>query len=480
MIKSFARRVLDPLLLATILGAGAAIVWVLAFGWTTSIVTQLIGRSTPSKSLIFTVEGEPLLQLHNPHDYSISVYRTLDGQEVANPDRVEPLEFNGSLPGLKSPRCSMLYPYYLYRQFTQKRGAPAYWYLVHDGEPLGHAYFAGFDVSSKRSLGYIGLSGLSDQIPSLDKRFAIDTRLLQNGNVATLGLSGVRDSDAEQDDGIASVYVMSGESVYKVDLLRRSVSAVALPNKPIAVGNVRIPTPIADERRVIFKSRIAVRLPDRILLLNSDDTPSKSIALPESVRDVALTVYPTTGDESILEKNPVSLIFPTDIFWINGQSHVVRKEQVTLYPEDLDAGRRSAWGAAIVLPTPLPYALVYLVFTPLLEVSSTVAPDYRSALAASLSDCWPPLVTICLLSAALVVGCFRHHRCYEKTGGIKWAVFVLLFGVPGLVGYWLHRRWPTMERCGGCGATVPRDRLECLACAAEFPAPVLKGIEVFA
>jgi hypothetical protein len=84
------------------------------------------------------------------------------------------------------------------------------------------------------------------------------------------------------------------------------------------------------------------------------------------------------------------------------------------------------------------------------------------------------------VSAILAALCYRHHRRYTDRGGAAWALFVLVMGVPGAVGYWLHRQWPATERCDHCGAVVPRDRDGCLACAAEFPAPALKGIEVLA
>jgi hypothetical protein len=78
------------------------------------------------------------------------------------------------------------------------------------------------------------------------------------------------------------------------------------------------------------------------------------------------------------------------------------------------------------------------------------------------------------------VVCYRHHRRLGLPGTGLWTVFVLLTGPAGLAGYWLHRHWPATERCSRCGAVVPRDRQKCLACAAEFPLPALKGCEVFA
>ena len=71
-----------------------------------------------------------------------------------------------------------------------------------------------------------------------------------------------------------------------------------------------------------------------------------------------------------------------------------------------------------------------------------------------------------------------------QTAGIRpgrtvaWAIFVFLFGLPGLVGYLVHRRWPFRAACPACHRLVPRDRSSCAACRAEFPTPQPKGIEV--
>jgi hypothetical protein len=73
-----------------------------------------------------------------------------------------------------------------------------------------------------------------------------------------------------------------------------------------------------------------------------------------------------------------------------------------------------------------------------------------------------------------------RHRRYAHHGAIAWAIFVLITGVPGFIGYLLHRRWPVVVRCEHCGAQTPRDRDTCLNCGTAFPPPAPKGIEVFA
>jgi predicted amidophosphoribosyltransferase len=58
--------------------------------------------------------------------------------------------------------------------------------------------------------------------------------------------------------------------------------------------------------------------------------------------------------------------------------------------------------------------------------------------------------------------------------------FVFILGVPGLLAYRFHRRWPVLEACPACKQDVPHDREACSHCGSEFPRPEPKGTEVFA
>ena len=55
---------------------------------------------------------------------------------------------------------------------------------------------------------------------------------------------------------------------------------------------------------------------------------------------------------------------------------------------------------------------------------------------------WPAILLLCIVSAVLAGICYRHHRRYADRGGAAWALFILVMGVPGAIGYWLHRPWP--------------------------------------
>jgi hypothetical protein len=197
------------------------------------------------------------------------------------------------------------------------------------------------------------------------------------------------------------------------------------------------------------------------------------------LREEALTVYGTTGADSVLVVNKHGWHSPSEVYWVDLNGNVTRHEKLSL-PESATNHGTFLWIATGVVPSPALFTLIATVLLPAELRSRNEALDYRAALIQSLAQGWPQLVLVCLVSAILAVAVFRRHRRYSKSGSLAWAIFVFLLGVPGLVGYWLHRNWPVTERCGECGAVVPRDREMCLVCATDFPPPALKGVEIFA
>jgi hypothetical protein len=142
---------------------------------------------------------------------------------------------------------------------------------------------------------------------------------------------------------------------------------------------------------------------------------------------------------------------------------------------------------AIFAPFSDPRVTLVLLFSPLILALDLFA------LMALHSPVWPaqfwdhdlivflPIFIATLLLAALFsVRCYRRQRRYSAHHTATWMLFVLLMGLPGLIGYLLHRRWPIVVRCQHCNAETPRDRDACLTCNTPFPLPAMKGIEVFA
>jgi uncharacterized membrane protein len=166
--------------------------------------------------------------------------------------------------------------------------------------------------------------------------------------------------------------------------------------------------------------------------------------------------------------------------WIDATGKVLRREAVVLEMGFGLGEKDEARTSALLVPAPAILAFVAAVVAPLETLSAQRAANYPAALAHSLALFALPLLLVSLLSVMLAAYCWRRHRPYYLPASGLWFVFVLLTGLPGLVGYLFHRRWPVREACPACGRLVPRDRDACAACGAEFPPPQPKGIEVFA
>jgi hypothetical protein len=102
------------------------------------------------------------------------------------------------------------------------------------------------------------------------------------------------------------------------------------------------------------------------------------------------------------------------------------------------------------------------------------------------SDFLPPpvLLTISAVSVVLVcvpVGLWLGRR-YRFSAGAQfgWAVFHLLFGLPGVLAMLCVREWPPREPCPKCRRRRMVDRAECEHCGAPFPPPEPNGTEIFA
>ncbi len=471
MNPSYTRTRLSPLLLATILAAGALVVWIFVYAL---VYFPSLRELSIRDTLQFSTDGRAVLVSAVTTPYPRTVFRTLDGQEI-EPDSIEVQSFYTGLPDLVGPEPDESNWRHRVHGFGEAHPVPTFWYLVHDdGEP-GHAYFVGYDAKTRRRVGFIGLHGFDAELPNVEQRFLIDRRLLAHGSFA-----GRRASEGRLPN-IASgspelVYLVADESLHAVDLERRTVEVIALPGKVLGARNLVEPVIVPDERHVVYRDRIAVRLPDRMLVLSPKGETLRSLALPAAIRNRSLTLYPTTGTESVLVAN-AGRKTPAEIYWFDAQGNVERHEQ---YKEPYVDPRPAVWIATTETPVPLLLAAGFLVMVPLREVRLGDALDFPTAVAESLPDVWAPLLMVSLASAVLAVVAYRRQRRLAGRGALAWAAFVFLAGPPGLVGYWLHRRWPPVERCAKCGVTVPRDRQQCPVCAAEFAPPAPEGIEAFA
>jgi positive regulator of sigma E activity len=471
------RAILPAMLLAFVLGTGALLVWFVGAMWITTTVEQLLARSQPYVSLVITRQGEPLLSWveYDPPS-RIQHYRTLDGREPTSfngidyaryaalpraPDKPELLAWNQRLAAFASGT-------------SDRREA---WYLVEEGTGQGgHAYFVGYDDRTKSRIGYLSRGGFRLDLPPTEEQYIVDRPLgYHSGGYATAQSSetSVNSSvtlvNAENE---TLIYLIDESGLFVVSLDKRSVAKVTLPGQPLSVAHLPVPVTVKSEAQAgqeertieVNEDRVLVLLSERIEMLDRQNRTLLSTPVPEAARDRNIQYHLCEGNRVVLQVAQTLERRKPDLFWYDAAGKLERQQQVELPPYWNEHLGAMAWVLALVYPTPSLFGLLAY-FVPRKYSAAELAPAALLLLVFSLVSAW-------------VV--YRHARRYADPAAAIWALFALVFGLPALVGYWLHRIWPHRQRCANCSAMVPRDRLACAVCATDFRPPVLQGTEVFA
>jgi len=101
---------------------------------------------------------------------------------------------------------------------------------------------------------------------------------------------------------------------------------------------------------------------------------------------------------------------------------------------------------------------------------------------------WPPAnflrqgLPLSLAGAVLCAGAGwwlgrRYH--FPAASQLKWAVFHMLTGFPGILAFLCVQEWPARESCPNCKQLRLVDREKCEYCGAGFAPPPKNGTEIF-
>ncbi len=89
---------------------------------------------------------------------------------------------------------------------------------------------------------------------------------------------------------------------------------------------------------------------------------------------------------------------------------------------------------------------------------------------------WGGALLVCL-PIGLWLG--RRYR-FSLAAQLGWAVFLALFGLPGLLAFLSVQEWPARVPCPACRRPRMADHPQCEHCGADFTPPEKTGTEVFA
>lgn len=478
-------------LLALFLTFGIAPVWAIVVGMVMQDVTpRLFGRGV-QEYLLVRADGTAFIdtKTYSANRHAVDTYRTSDGRVVAA------AEVGVSKPGswleakrLASPSDTAglrhLVNDWRWRVTVfQGKGEQTEWYLLRDKEPEGHAYFAGYQTTTFECVGYVGKAGFTAEAPSLDEQFPIDNRSvgdLGGGQIVSMFkemhwnpiTQGSRDADLP----VWAVYLLSDMRLWRVDLLRRNVEALA--DVPGAWNLSLAPFPPDFEWIGQYRAedRLLVRTNAELLTLDTSGKTVQRWTLPAEARAHNLDFYDLGGGAALIDVNLLRAIgdrWEHELIWLDAPDKITRRERVELLQGGIDPDE--VWTIAPALPMPSVLTAIFVA-----SAGEVRGQDYQSLVGKTFTLFWPALTIVYLLSAALAWLAYRRQRRYQLPAAGGWAVFVFLFGVPAFLAHRWHRAWPVMAHCDECHRPAPHDRETCVACGTPFAPAPLTGAEIFA
>ena len=224
-----------------------------------------------------------------------------------------------------------------------------------------------------------------------------------------------------------------------------------------------------------------VRAEDEIILWNPRSGSRETFRLPAELRRFQhVRVYALKpGEAFVVSPGRTAMASRNELLWFNAAGEVTRREALPWEPTGI-ATRPDpqVWSSILIAPAPI----VDLIVTPITYASVHGYDDQTDTLleayVLALPQTWPQLLSVLASAVPLAWLGYRRQRKLGLPWTGAWVAFILLSGLPGWIGYRLHRRAPPVTACPACGQPVPRDRSACLRCGVEFPSPALTGVEV--
>ena len=281
----------------------------------------------------------------------------------------------------------------------------------------------------------------------------------------------------------------SGTQVYSFDFPERSMTSFKAGDEPI-YGGLNVAGSYSDEK----PTYIAMAMENAVHLFDAEGAPGITIPYPhdpsvwssldmginEAKTQIYLQSEPSPPDwrspDWHAPKEPVYLdVFDTQGHLLNSYSH----------PDDSFSFSPPDWKQqAITFASPLLPAIIGTIHDalhPSMRLSLSYEMETFVFPQPSFHPTKPELLIIFVIDLALALGGFAWARRLDfppRRAG-AWALFVLCFGLPGLVAFRLTSDAKTRVRCPHCGNIRPLSAEECPVCHRSWPAPAASGIEIF-
>lgn len=431
MLGSMIVAVAAAMLLSTLLPNGCR-----TQSWSYHVMTKdgavyRVTRGPGESEEITDLEGNPFRDGKTQGEVKLSEFNRLVQRHYAAIDLEERVRW---LPWIFDDMASAV---------NWRASADSLWYYW-----KRYGRLVGYDLATRRCLGSIGPNGFARDLSGGGERFSNPTWSLGRGLLWT------------------------ATTLYRPDLERRTARPIftTTGDDPI-LASLHIES---DEEG--FDREYTVVVTERVVhLLTADGAPVWQAPLDakgkaygriqvyalQPAGQYALWLAPSSR-----ENERAGWKLPTRVIWLAGNQGVVRsKDLPALRPASYEPEAAENLTCAVAPPA----ALLLLPW-----LTGELGPPR-----------WPPnLWWLSWASAALVclpIGLWlgrRYRLSFAAQAG--WAIFHVLFGVPGLLAFLSVQEWPAREDCPNCRRPRLVDRPQCEHCGAAFAPPEKTGTEVFA
>jgi hypothetical protein len=351
------------------------------------------------------------------------------------------------------------------QEFNEPQGKEI-WYLL-----TKQNYFVGYDKLSRRPVGICDVGGFKPP-NATPKPFP------QRLEVSVM-------------DFQAPHLFWSGTQVVALDFPDRTMTSFEVGNEAIYGAN-----PLLADYMTEKPLYIAVALGRELQLFNAAGTLLLSLPYPHDPAiwsnisigssETGDRIYLESADTSVFlfsNSNAVALPQPVFLDVFDAQGHLLNTYQ---QPDTSVSLSSPSWnGHLLTWISPFLPALAGTIYSNLFPSPVITDADllgYFTIPKPALSGVSPQdLAILCVLGSGLGVLAFvwgRRNGFSTRRAGL-WALFVLCFGLPGLVAFRLASDWPTRVRCLSCGGKRTLREEECPECHRAWPAPPSTGLEIF-
>jgi len=154
----------------------------------------------------------------------------------------------------------------------------------------------------------------------------------------------------------------------------------------LSTATIPIDAPTGQDQ---YQRRLAARTKDKIYLLTYKGKTERAISIPESFQDKDLTLYVSLKSTTILAVNHL-VPHSEEFAWVDDTGKVAKNIEVPLLSEPPPDPKVVAWQTAALVPATLCYAVVLLLFLPVISVFKDFFPNYSAALKSWWAAGWRP------------------------------------------------------------------------------------------